>query len=160
MLCAGGAGVIGKDAHRRTNWKFRRLELRTGARGENAVFLIGIDHDQIRDRLSGEIAHKALALIDGETRGPAITRHRHPAGVNDDPALVALMSDHCRKHRQSDILEAADTDPGHHQIEEHEDASAHLGDPGKATLSASAAATMRERSCSAIASKDAGLSRP
>src|ERR1700722_19770538 len=91
MLGTGGAGMVGKDPHHRANRKFRRRRSSAGAPGQNAMFLIGVDHDQTGDRIAREIANHTIALIDGETRGAAITRHRHPSGIDDDPALVMLM---------------------------------------------------------------------
>jgi hypothetical protein len=69
MLGAGGASMIGKDPHHRANRKFRRGRLSAGAPGQNAMFLIGVDHDQVGDRIAREIANHAIALIDRETRG-------------------------------------------------------------------------------------------
>jgi hypothetical protein len=70
------------------------------------MFLIGVDHDQIGDRIAREIANHAIALIDGETRGATITGHRHPTGIDDDPTLVMLMADHSCEHREVQRMEA------------------------------------------------------
>ena len=95
------------------------------------MFLISVDHDQTWDRIAREIANHAIALIEGETRSAAITRHRHPAGIDDDPAFVMLMADHSCQHRESYVPDIADADPCHHQIEEHENPGTHLGDAGE-----------------------------
>ena len=76
MLGAGGASMVGKNPHHRANRKFRRRELSAGAPGQNAMFLIGIDHDQIGDRITRKNTNHAIALIDGETRGAAIASQK------------------------------------------------------------------------------------
>ena len=70
--------VCSHRAHR----KFRRRPLSAGAPSQNAMLLIGVDHDQIGDRIAREIANHAIALIDGETRGTAITRPGGPARLS------------------------------------------------------------------------------
>src|SRR5580698_6042984 len=69
MLSTGSASVVGKDPNHGANRKSRRRELSARAPGENAMFLVGVDHDQIGDRIAREIANHAVALIDCETRG-------------------------------------------------------------------------------------------
>src|SRR5690242_35859 len=84
MLGTGGASMVGKDPHHRAHRKFRRRESNTGPRSQNAMFLIGVDHDQIGDWITGDVTDYAKSLIDEETRGATISRHRHPASVDDD----------------------------------------------------------------------------
>jgi hypothetical protein len=130
VLRGRGAGVIGKNAQyradRQVRWRFD-----AGAMGDNAVLLIGIDHNQARDRIAREIADNAIALIHGEPCGAAIARHGHPAGIDQDPALVVLVADHACENRDRNVVERADPETRHHQIEEHEDPGAHFGHAGK-----------------------------
>src|SRR5215813_14982361 len=68
MLGAGRTGMVGKDPNHRANWKLRRGALRAGTRSQNAMFLIGVDHDQIWDRIAREIANHTVTLVDREAR--------------------------------------------------------------------------------------------
>src|ERR1044072_1325718 len=78
MLCSCRAGVIGKDAQQRTDRKLRQRRDAAGAQGQDAVLLVGLDHDQIRIRLAGHVARESVALIHCLLLGAAIPRYRHP----------------------------------------------------------------------------------
>jgi molybdopterin-guanine dinucleotide biosynthesis protein A len=109
----------------------------------------------------------------------AVAAHRHPARIDDRPALLGLVADDGGEHAQRDVRRRADADVGHHQVEEHVDAGAHLGHAGQrarrqrrgrgahadhragrpAARRRSAARTQPARSCSAIAASASGWSR-
>ena len=61
MLSTGSASVVGKDPNHGANRKFRRRPLSAGAPSQNAMLLIGVDHDQIGDRIARKIANHACA---------------------------------------------------------------------------------------------------
>ncbi|GCC46340.1 hypothetical protein chiPu_0030573, partial [Chiloscyllium punctatum] len=128
VLGSGGAGMVGQDPHLRAD---RQRNLRRGAAGterDDAVLLIGLGHDEVGIGPAIDVADDAVALVDRLLRGAAIARQRHPTRVDEGPAAVGAMADHRREHRQCDVVDRADPDPGHHQVEHHEHAGAHLGD--------------------------------
>ena len=107
----------------------RQLRRRAAAAArDDAVLLVGVGDDQVGDRPPVEVADHAVALVDALARRAAVARQRHPAGVDQDPALVGAMPDHRGEHRERDVVLPADVDARHHQVEEHEHAGAHLGD--------------------------------
>ncbi|MNT00799.1 hypothetical protein D3C72_1352430 [compost metagenome] len=93
---------------------------------DDAVLLVGVDHYQLRQRLAVDIAHQSVALVDRLLRGATVARHRHPSGVRDQPAFLALVPDHRAQHRQRDVIRVADPDAVHHQVEEDEHAGPDL----------------------------------
>ena len=60
--------------------------------GDDAMLLIRVHHDEVRNRVSVHVAHQAIALIDALTGRSPVARHGHPAGVGDDPTAVALVA--------------------------------------------------------------------
>src|SRR3990167_3553202 len=91
------------------------------------MLLAGVVHDQVGPGLAVDVANQAVALVDWVTLRSPIAGHRHPAGVNQDPSLLGPESDHRGEHRKGDVVDGADADAVHHQIEELKDAGTDLG---------------------------------
>ena len=128
MLGACGTGVVRQDAHTIADRQIGQLAARSRPHHDDPVLLVGVDDDQVGIGHAGGVTHQPIGLVDRLPAGTAVLRQRHPAGVDQDPSLVALVADHRRQHRQRDVVDLADTDPGHHEIEEHEHAGPDFGD--------------------------------
>ena len=131
MLRSGGAGVVGQDAEGAPIG--RSGAGRPRPRGRRCHVPDWPIHDQIGDRLAVDVADQPIALIDHLFRRAAVARHRHPAGIDQDPALFRLVTDDRGQHRHRDVVDLADADAGHDQIEEDEHPGPHLGDPSSAS---------------------------
>src|SRR5699024_8390475 len=131
MLGAGGAGMIRQYAHAVADFQAGQRGITAVANADDAVFLVGAGHDQVRPGPAVDVANHAVALVDVLVGRAAITGHGHPAGVDDDPALVLLVADHRGHDRQRDVVDAADADAGHDQIEEYKYPGAYFGVAGQ-----------------------------
>ena len=77
------------------------------------------------------ITHHAVTLVELLFGGATVARHRHPAGVREEPALFALVADHGGQHGKRNVVHLAHVDASHHEVKKHEDAGTYLGDTGK-----------------------------
>src|SRR3546814_13126463 len=94
----------------------------------NAVLLIGLTHDQIRNRVPVLVADKAVALIHLLLGSSPVARHGHPAAVGNDPAFLFLVADDGAQYRQCNVGLLAYAQTVHDQVEENITAGTHLGD--------------------------------
>ena len=74
------------------------------------MFLVGGDHDEVPEGIARIVADQAIALVDRLVGGPAVARHRHPAGIDEDPAFLALVADDGGEHGQGDLVDRGDPD--------------------------------------------------
>ena len=123
--------MVGQDPDLRADRQIRQGCSRSGADGEDAVLLARLRDDQVRIEFAGQIADETVTLVDPLRRGAAITRQRHPARIDQNPALLRLRADDGGENRDRDVVGGADTDTVHHQIEEHVHAGPHLRDAGQ-----------------------------
>src|SRR5437762_9924743 len=93
------------------------------------MLLARIVDDQVWPRGAIDITHEAVALIDGMRLGSPIAGQCHPAGIDQDPALVGPVTDNSGEDGKRNVVDRAHADAVHHQIEEYEDAGAHLSHP-------------------------------
>ena len=64
VLRRRGARMIGQDAQQRADRILRGIDSAAAATADDAVLLIGRDHQQIVQRRAGDVAHHAVALVD------------------------------------------------------------------------------------------------
>src|SRR5205085_8890776 len=96
MLRAGGAGMVGQEAQQASDRKARR-DVPIGraiVAADDAVPLIGGGGGIAVDHVALQVADRAIAVIARLLRGAAVAAHRHPSGIDDDPALFDLVADH------------------------------------------------------------------
>src|SRR3546814_16014496 len=72
-------------------------------------------HDQVRDDAAVDVAGDAVTLIDTLFRRAGISRHGHPAGIDEDALVVVLTADDGGENTQGDIVDGAAADAGHPQ---------------------------------------------
>lgn len=97
------------------------------------MLLVGIHDQKVAERFASEIAHRPVVLIDAPAwlfPDPATSPSR-PASTVVQPFLVLVADDRCH-HRHRDVVDSADADACLEQIEEDEDACAHLRHPSEA----------------------------
>src|SRR6185437_126229 len=89
-LRCGGARVVGQHAQARADGEAREVDRAAIATRDDAVLLVRVGDDHRLHRAARRVAHEPVALVDLLPRGAAVARERHPAGVGDDPVLLAL----------------------------------------------------------------------
>src|SRR5687768_6312726 len=99
MLRAGGASVVRQDPDAIADREVRQRATRTWPYRDDPVLLVRIRNDQVRIRLAGDVAHHAVALVDILLACAPVLRHGHPARIDEDPALLALMPNDRRENR-------------------------------------------------------------
>ena len=126
VLSTSRTGVVGKNPQLRTDWQVERRSVSTIAMRDDAMLLVGRDHDVVGQGVAVHIAHQSKPLIDRLCCSAAIPRHRHPARIDNRPSVLALVSDHGGEHRKRDVVDAAYAESRHHQIEKYEHARAYF----------------------------------
>src|SRR3954464_7422006 len=105
----GGTGVVRQDAQpaaqRETLHDVAPDTATVATPRHDAVLLVGVAHDEAVDRTTLRVAHRAVAVVHALALGATVAAHRHPAGVDDRPALVGLMADDGGEHRERELVE-------------------------------------------------------
>src|SRR4051812_29037934 len=115
VLGTGRAGMIWQDAEQASDWKaFGDIVIgRPVIAADDAVLLIGGSDCVSFDDIALHVTHRTVTVIVGLLCRATVPAHRHPAGVDDDPSLLRLVTDHRGEHRQRYILRRAHADIGH-----------------------------------------------
>lgn len=90
----------------------------------NSMFLVRVGNDDVLIGRAIHVTYQTIALVDGLLASATVPRQRHPSAIGYDPAFLALVSDDGREHAERDVVDLANTEPSHHQIEEDEHARA------------------------------------
>src|SRR5471032_1893752 len=98
---------------------------------ENAMLLIRAREHITIKRCAIERASLPITVVVRLLRRAPITAHRHPARIEDSPALVHLMTDDRRQYAERQIAGRADANVAHYEIKKHIHASPYLRDAFK-----------------------------
>src|SRR5882757_7739753 len=107
--------MVREDSDAIADRKIRQHTVRSRPYRDDAMLLISVGDDQIVVGVANDIADHAIALVHALLGGATILRHRHPPGIDQDPALLTLVADHGRQHREGNVFDPADPYTGHHQ---------------------------------------------
>lgn len=97
--------MVRQNAEARADRQIRHRRTAVWTRGYQPMLLAGRRQDEIGDDAPIRVANEPVTPVHCLIRGSTVAGHSHPARVNSDAAVGALMADDGGQHGEGDVAD-------------------------------------------------------